>query len=132
MVDYLLALEKALMDYADWVSGRRDFTKFYKEDELRGIFYNKLVTRLRQGGMDIGRFRKVLYPSDLICYFSTPGCIERVSLDASKTYSYAYHSPERKATLVELGEAMERIDMTEISNRFNWELTKIVNSLKAL
>lgn len=132
MVNYLLAVEQSLMDYADWVSGKRDFTKFYKEDELRGILYNKLVTRLRQAGVDIGRFRKSLYPTDLICHFSTPGCIESVTLDSGKVYSYNYHSPERLTMLNNLGEAMKQIDMSQLSNRFNWELTKIVNSLKNL
>lgn len=131
-MDYLLAVEKALMDYADWVSGKRDFAKFYKEGELRGIFYNKLVTRLREAGVNIGRFRKILYPADLICQFSTPGSLEGVTLDFNKIYSYAYHFPERKTILLDLGEAMKQIDMTKLSNRFNWELTKIVNSLKNL
>lgn len=132
-MDYLSIIEKAFLDYSDWVS-RKSKIQIHMlagEADLRGIFFNKLVTRLREVGVDIGRVRRSLYPTDFICHFSSPGFMESLTLNPD-AYSYTHHGPERKAILMGLGEALNQVDMTKLSNRFNWELTKIVNSLKSL
>lgn len=132
-MDYLSIIENAFLDYSDWVS-RKSKIQIHMlagEADLRGIFFNKLVTRLREKGVDIGRVRRSLYPTDFICHFSSPGFMESITLNPD-AYSYTHHGPERKAILVGLKEALDQIDMTRLSNRFTWELTKIVNSLKNL
>lgn len=133
-MDYLSVIEKTFLDYSDWVSRKSkvELNMLAGEDDLRGIFYNKLVSRLREAGTDIGKFRKNLYPTDLACSFISPGFIERIGINVSIAYNYAYHGHERKELLYGLGEAFSKIDMSRLSNRFTWELTKIVNSLKEL
>lgn len=133
-MNYLSIIENAFLDYSDWVSrkSRLEIHMLASEDDLRGIFFNKLVARLREKGIDIGRVRKSLYTTDFVCVFTSPGFIERVSIVSDTSYHYSYHTPERRELLRLLREALMQIDMTKLSNRFNWELTKIVNSLKAL
>lgn len=132
-MDYLSIIESAFLDYSDWVSRKSkiQINMLGREADLRGIFFNKLVTRLREKGIDIGRVRRSLYPTDFICHFTSPGFMESITLNPD-AYSYAHHGPERKAILIDLKHALDEIDMTKLSNRFNWELTKIVNSLKSL
>ena len=133
-MDYLSIVEKAFLDYQDWVSRKSKLERHMLagEEDLRGIFYNKLITRLREAGVHIGNVRRTLYPTDFSCLFSTPGFLESVTINISTAYSYTYHPQDRKEILYKLGEALSKIDMTRLSNRFDWELTKIVNSLKNL
>lgn len=137
-MDYLSIIEKAFLDYSDWVSRKsKDQTSMLGEkDDLRGIFYNKLVSRLREAGVEIGRFRRNLHPTDFECTFVAPGFIEKVVMVTDfKDYHYTIydgHPPERREILRNITLALREIDMTKLSNSFTWELTKIINSLKKL
>lgn len=124
------ALQAAIGDYNNWASEKgRGYDPVRAYGELRGIFFNKLMARLRESGeIIVNRLRhRTVLPDDLACIFSNTTCElkglviptasgneDRLSIlvllseyagkaDYKSTYSAPQHalvSPENKMTYI--------------------------------
>lgn len=82
-------LQAAIGDYNSWVkdlNGQYDYVKDY--GELRGVFFNKLRTRLREAGeFHISRTtHKAIRVDDLACVFSKSCLLVNLVIPTGTTY----------------------------------------------
>lgn len=125
MIDHTAILSGALIDYNDWVVRQNSKTPGAPSD-LRGIFYNKLVTRLRDGYTDID-LRAAIKPDHLIISFSPHGYIESLFFTKERQ---AYNSTYRNEILNGLEEALLEIDVSDYQDKVSYELSKVILDLK--
>lgn len=129
MINFTEAFKGALVDYHDWLSTKRkDEHQIASFSELRGIFYNKLISKIKEIGENAYDIRKSLFPSDFSIEFEHPGAISKVTLHIDP--SYAYHNPQRKELLSLIKQTLDSMESTVYYDAFEWKLEKIIKTLK--
>jgi len=124
MIDHTTILSGALIDYSDWVV--RQVNAPIAPSELRGIFYNKLITRLRDG-YDSTDLRVAIKPDHIIMSFTPKGFIASLSFVKERQ---AYTPTFRNQILDGLEGALLEIDVMEFQDKFSYELSKVILELK--
>jgi len=125
MIDHTTILSGALIDYNDWVIRQNSKTPGAPSD-LRGIFYNKLITRLKEGYTTIN-IREALKPEHLILTFSPGGYIRSMSVVKERQ---AYSPTSRNDILDGLHGALLEIDVSDYQDKVSYELSKVILDLK--
>lgn len=125
MIDHTSILSGALIDYNDWRS-RQTNEMVGSPSDLRGIFYNKLVTRLKEGYTTID-LRSAIKPEHLIMSFSARGYIASLSFTKERE---AYSPTFRNEILNGLKEALFEVDVTDFQDKVSYELSKVILELK--
>lgn len=122
------AINDALRDYADWVSKKAKGNYMVDSpNNLRGIFYNKLKSRLHDVGVSYAEIRYCLFPTDFICHFEIPGGIAELKIVSPITY---IHNSDRYKFLSKLETALGEIGNINYYNLLEWNLDKIIKSIK--
>lgn len=125
MVNYTSLLEGALIDYADWVS-RGTSVPLGGQNELRGIFFNKLITRLNEVH-SIYELRHSIFPVDILVTFKPEGHIASLRFLSGPSIGA---KPCRLPILNGLNESLGEIDVQGYNTPLACRLTKIIHELK--
>lgn len=125
MIDHTTILSGALIDYNDWVI-RQNTKVVGAPADLKGIFYNKLVTRLKEV-YDTADIRLAIKPDHLTIFFTPQGYISTLSFVKDR---YAYTPTLRETILNGLEQALLEIDVTDYQNKLSYELSKVISELK--
>lgn len=120
-------LQSALIDYTDWLL-KQKAEILGSNSELRGIFYNKLIARLREL-YSVYDLRSAIKPEDIFITFRLPGFIIGLAFNAE---AYTAYQSERAKILYGLNDALKRIDVLDYHSPLSYELTKIISELKKL
>jgi len=124
MIDHTAILSGALFDYNDWVVKQTNVSVV--PAELRGIFYNKLITRLKDGYDSID-LRAAIKPDHLVISFTSRGYIASLSFVNER---HAYTASLRNQILDGLEKALVEIDVTSFQDKFSYELSKVILEAK--
>lgn len=124
MADYTSVIEGALIDYTEWLLKQKgDIVG--SPAELKGIFYNKLIARLRDLH-PTGPLREALSVYHITMWIKPPGYITSLKFEA-----IGYHSAELRGQIVNgLNQALSLIDVSSYYDRFSYELGKVILDLK--
>jgi hypothetical protein len=124
------ALQEAINDYNLWACKMKD-SQYMNPSDYKGIFYNKLVTRLRfiatEAGLDIrkGMSNEFRIDDIKIIQFDQNWCIRRVEFKMDKGYFYG----TRKTLLEALMAVSEKIELKVYFDKTIYELDDIINSI---
>ena len=125
MINYTSILSGALMDYTEWASKQINVPVI--PNELRGIFYNKLMARLKEVH-NVADLRRVICVEDIQVVFNMMnGYITFLSF---ATTGYSTLAGTKSVVLGELNKALLNIDVADYHDRFTYELSKVVLDLK--
>lgn len=125
MIDYTTILSGALIDYNDWII-RQNGVMAGAPNELRGIFYNKLITRLKEVHDSVD-LRSAIKPEHMSISIISPGYINRLSFAKERQ---AFTPTLRNQILDGLDRALLEIDVTDYQDKVSYELSKVILDLK--
>lgn len=127
MIDHTTILNGALVDYNDWVI-KQNAQVVGAPAELRGIFYNKLIARLKEDYVSADlSLRSAIHPEHFIISFIPQGYITSLSVVKDR---HAYGNPIRDKILDGLEEALLTIDVTDYQDKVSYGLSKVILDLK--
>lgn len=125
MTDHTSILSGALVDYTEWLLRQKE-SMIGSPAELRGIFYNKLMARLREA-YSFPDLRKAVVPEDMFIVFRPPGYIVSIAFEASPS---SYRPSMSKVILEALHQALLNMNVEDYHDRFSYELSKVILEAK--
>ena len=126
------ALQEAIKDYNAWaIKSAKGYHHERAYRDLKGIFYNKLITRMRETEGFSTHYRhsygKTIESSDFVCYFSDSCILTNLSID---TYN-PYIGEARQKLMKELAWQVYNITFDALPGPIEYRIAAIVNEIKA-
>lgn len=125
MIDYTSILSGTLLDYTEWLLRQKGLVP-KNPNELTGIFYNKLISRL-SNVYNFPDLRRSISVTDLIITYTPEGYIEYLSTGGPNS---GYYSPSRTQIKEGLSIALVSINVKDYRDRFAYDLSKVILDLK--
>lgn len=129
------ALQEAIKDYNLWAKDKRGINQSISPKnlygEIRGVFYNKLLARMKEvpGFHEENRdlYGRLLEPDDFEAYFQDMTMIKlRVNL-----YARNYCTGTKRKFLLLLQEASKSLVYDLFSDSYSYRIASIVEEIKA-
>jgi len=128
----LRALQEAVIDYNTWAKEQNRLHNS-NSNELRGIFYNKLVARLRlvDGFSEMNKdpYGRLLEPDDFAPTFTISGIMK--GLQVVMWARHQFRTGTKHKFLISLKDLAQLIVYEELPDNSYYEIASIVEKIKA-
>lgn len=127
------AFQEAIKDYNTWAASKsKGYDAANSYGELRGIFFNKLITQLREvEGFQVKHrayYGRSIIPEDLYCQFGSLCGLESAIVSPP---SHSGVGDARVTLLLGLSEAAKEAVYDVLQSQIEYDLAGIVNRIKA-
>lgn len=125
------ALQEGINDYNVWIEGKHNNFLGNNPAHYTGIFYNKLITRLRETPKAELTYQRIIQQEvkveDIAASFDQKWRLTRVSFHPN--FGYTYYG-DRKHIMDRLIEASKSVSYTSYPDRIFYELEESINKIQ--